>query len=184
MHPLVNRPVVAGAGQSSKHQYCQAIRPSELTFWENVHSPPHVTCHMSYVMCHMWWLTCHVSHVVKYIYICIFFLTKWWSLSLKGVLSTGPTLSSFFYVNNLKSTFIHTKKLHMKNLYIRESISTREIIEAYTQSIAQSGMNLPAEQGKPLKICPKAQGICLSQRRRFSLTQQRSAVGSIFFYNQ
>ena len=96
-------------------------------------------------------------------------------LIVEGCVINGAYPVWFFYGNNSNSTFIHTKKLHMKNLYIRESISTREIIEAYTQSIAQSGMNLPAEQGKPLKICPKAQGICLSQRRRISLTQQSSA---------
>ena len=27
-----------------------------IQFWDNVHPPPHVTCHVSYV-------TCHVSHV-------------------------------------------------------------------------------------------------------------------------
>ena len=45
----------------------------------------HVTCHVSHVMCHISCVTCHVSHVT-------FFLTKWWSLSVEGLLSTGPTL--------------------------------------------------------------------------------------------
>ena len=41
----------------------------------------HVTCHMSHVMCHMSLL---------------FFWTNLWSLSVEGLLSTGPTPSSFY----------------------------------------------------------------------------------------
>ena len=43
----------------------------------------HVTCHLSHVTCHMSRVTCHVSK-----------WTKWWSLSVEGLLSTGPTPSS------------------------------------------------------------------------------------------
>ena len=44
-------------------------------------SPPqHFRCHVSHV-------TCHVSHVLC--------RTKWWSLSVEGLLSKGPTPSSF-----------------------------------------------------------------------------------------
>ena len=50
-----------------------------------------VTCHMSHVMCHMSGVTCHVSHVIIF----FFFRTIWWSLSVEGLLSTGPTPSSF-----------------------------------------------------------------------------------------
>ena len=130
----------------------------------------HVICHVSHVMSNVSCVKCR-----KKIYIYVHFswqsvgAYRWRVCYQRGL----PCL--VFYGNNSNSTFIHTKKLHMKNLYIRISISTREILEAYTQSIAQSGMNLPIEQGKPLKICPMAQGICLSQRRRFSLTQQSSA---------
>ena len=50
-----------------------------------------VTCHR--VMCHM--SSCHVSHVTCHISQFFFFLTKRWSLSVEGLLSTGPTPSSF-----------------------------------------------------------------------------------------
>ena len=38
---------------SSRHCPSQTIRAGELKFWENVHPPPCVTCHASYVMCHV-----------------------------------------------------------------------------------------------------------------------------------
>ena len=60
----------------------------------------HVTCHMSHVTCHMSCVRCHVSHVT-------FFWggggTKWWSSSVEGLLSTGPTPSSCF------TSIIHKK---------------------------------------------------------------------------
>ena len=46
---------------------------------------------MSRVTCHMSRVTCHMAH--------FFFLTMWWSLLGEGLLSTGPTLSSFFLYN-------------------------------------------------------------------------------------
>ena len=52
-------------------------------------TPPNVscvTCHMSRVTCHVSRVTCHMS--------LFFFQTKWWSLSVEGLLSTGPTPSS------------------------------------------------------------------------------------------
>ena len=65
--------------------------------------PPHVTCHMSHVTCHMSHVTCHYYY---------YFLTQWWSLSVEGLLSTGPTLSSFllptWQVLNAVSLFIGT----------------------------------------------------------------------------
>ena len=75
----------------------------------------HVTCHMSHVICHMSRVTCHVSHVL------IFFFTKWWSLSVEGLLSTGPTPSSFLNLGGVyylfcrsASTWLspHTSQLH------------------------------------------------------------------------
>ena len=50
-----------------------------------------VTCHMSYVTCHMSRVTCHVSYVKKKK---LKNVIKWWSLSVEGLLSTGPTPSS------------------------------------------------------------------------------------------
>ena len=40
------------SSQSSKHCFSQTVRAKELTFWDNVHPPPCVTCHMSCVKCH------------------------------------------------------------------------------------------------------------------------------------
>ena len=47
-------------------------------------------CHMSRVTCHVSHVTCNVSHVILF----NFFRTKWGSLSVEGLLSTGPTPSS------------------------------------------------------------------------------------------
>ena len=58
-----------------------------------------VTCHVSNVMCQLSCITyqvsgvrCHVSHVT---FFSSTFLTKCWSLLVEGLLSTGPTPSSF-----------------------------------------------------------------------------------------
>ena len=68
---IINRPVVARAvlqsplllihsysrwsfhSESSRHCLSQTIRAVELKFWENVHPPPCVTCHVSHVTCHV-----------------------------------------------------------------------------------------------------------------------------------
>ena len=47
-----------------------------------------VTCHVSHVTCHVSHVMCHMSQFFS------FFFTKWWSLSVEGLLSTGPTPSS------------------------------------------------------------------------------------------
>ena len=47
---------------------------------------------MSHVMCHVSRATRHKSRVTCHM---IRFRTKWWSLSVKGLLSTGPTPPSF-----------------------------------------------------------------------------------------
>ena len=63
------------------------------------HNLSHVMCHMSCVTCHMSCVTCHVSRVtchVSHVTLLFFFSrTKWWSISMEGLLSTGPRLSSF-----------------------------------------------------------------------------------------
>ena len=56
----------------------------------------HVTCRMSCVMCHVSRVTCHMSHVTCLM--SIFFVLKWWSLLVEGLLSTGPTPSSLFCI--------------------------------------------------------------------------------------
>ena len=52
-----------------------------------------VICHMSCVTCHMSHVTCHMSCVA--IIFSFLFRTKWWSLLVEGLLSTGSTPSSF-----------------------------------------------------------------------------------------
>ena len=56
--------------QSSKHHKSQTVRARYLHFWDNVHHPLCVTCHVSnfmcyvsLVMCYLSRVTCHVSHV-------------------------------------------------------------------------------------------------------------------------
>ena len=67
---VINRPGLAGAvlqntpsliktltnssvvKVSSKHPHSQTVRARDLKLWENVHLPPYVMCHVSYVRCH------------------------------------------------------------------------------------------------------------------------------------
>ena len=74
----------------------------ELGGWnfESMFTPQHTTCHVSHVMCHvscvmchLSCITCHVSHVTFFL---LLFWTKWWSLSVDGLFSTGPSPSSFY----------------------------------------------------------------------------------------
>ena len=59
--------------------------------WSNrsykLHHACHMSCVTSRVMCHMSRVTCHNF---------FFYWTKWWSLSVEGLLSTGPTRLVFF----------------------------------------------------------------------------------------
>ena len=72
----------------------QTVRGRELKFCEKVPLLPLVSCHMSCVMCHMSCVTCHMS---------LFLFTKECSYSMKGLLSTGPTLYSLI-LSNLELT--------------------------------------------------------------------------------
>ena len=61
-------------------------KPYELGSWKvermiTPHHASHVTCHMSHIICFFVFLFC--------------FLTKLWNLLVNGLLSTGPTQSSF-----------------------------------------------------------------------------------------
>ena len=68
-------------------------------------SPPQ-TCHVSH-------FTCLMSHVTCHNFVLLFFWTKWWSLSVEGLLSTGPTPSSFvsseYWKQNITSKTIKAK---------------------------------------------------------------------------
>ena len=50
----------------------------------------HVTCQVSCVMCHMSHVTFHMTHVTP----CVMCQMQKKSMSMEGLLSTGPTLSS------------------------------------------------------------------------------------------
>ena len=82
--PIINRHGVVGAvlqtplsfinyvGQSVSDPFSQniqntlqTVRARDLKFWDNVHQPICVTCHMSYVRCHVPHITCHISCVCK-----------------------------------------------------------------------------------------------------------------------
>ena len=52
------------SSKSSKYHISQTERDRELKFWENVHPPQHVTCHVLPVTCHVSYVICHVSHVM------------------------------------------------------------------------------------------------------------------------
>ena len=83
----------AFSSKSPKYHKSQIVRAGELKFWENVspHNIWHVTCHVSRVTCHVSQDMCHMS---IFYYLSFFPRTKWWSLSVEGLLSTGPTPSS------------------------------------------------------------------------------------------
>ena len=42
----------------------QTVKSRELKFWENVHLPSHVTCHVSHITCHNFFLDKVVKLVV------------------------------------------------------------------------------------------------------------------------
>ena len=66
-----------------------------------------VMCHVSRVKYHVSRVTCHMSHVMCHMSHFFFFWTKCWSLSVEGLLLTGPTPSSFSYKgNHLEMTMI------------------------------------------------------------------------------
>ena len=52
------------SSRSSKNHNSQTVRARQLTFWDIVHHPLCVTCHMSCFTCHLSGVTCHVSHVI------------------------------------------------------------------------------------------------------------------------
>ena len=53
----------AFSSQSSWYHKSQTTKARELKFWEIVHPPQHVTCHVSCVTCQVSHVTCHLSHV-------------------------------------------------------------------------------------------------------------------------
>ena len=74
-----------------------------------------VTCHVSHVTCYMSRVTCHVSHVT------FFFFIKWWSLSVEGLLSTGPTPSSLYLLTKVYKII---GKKYIKNHFFQSTYFT------------------------------------------------------------
>ena len=68
-------------------------------------------CHVLCVTCHTSRVTCHLSPVTCNFFLYIIFLLKrWWSSSVEGLLSTGPTPSSFSNANSLCAPVIKVFK--------------------------------------------------------------------------
>ena len=81
-----------------------------------------VTCHVSRVTCHVSHVTCHVSQLFfVFVFLSFFFiekkLKKWWSLSVEGLLSTGPTPSSYNDMAKMPDPSTGTNPFHV-NIYI------------------------------------------------------------------
>ena len=68
-----------------------------------LHYVSYITCNVSRVMCHVSPVMCHLSLVKKnyniffIFYSALKYWTKGWSQLVEGLLSTGPTLSSYRY---------------------------------------------------------------------------------------
>ena len=79
--------------QSSRNHKSQTVRARDLPFWEFVHPPPCVTCHMSHVKCHVSGVRCQVSPVMcqmSHVFI-LFFPGQiggacWWMVCYQRVL--------------------------------------------------------------------------------------------------
>ena len=75
----------AFSSKSLKYQKSQTVRARERKFWENVHPPQNVPCHLSLVTCHVSHVTCNVS---QYFFICLFiYFDKLVTLIIKRKLS-------------------------------------------------------------------------------------------------
>ena len=71
---------------SLKRIQYQTLRARKLKCLEKVRFPPFVPWPVSYVMFNVLHVTCHILN---------FYFTNWLSLSVEGLLSTGPTPSTF-----------------------------------------------------------------------------------------
>ena len=89
----------------------------------------HVTCHMSHVMCHMSHVRCHISCVTHHIFF-LSFLTKWWSVSVKGLLSMGPTPFSYLSV---QSQYLYICPISLSLYLANTTIYTSIYIKSHLQ---------------------------------------------------
>ena len=90
--------------------------------------PPPQTCHVSCFMCHMSRvMTCHVSRVTCNFFsffLLLFFRTKWWSLLVEGLLSTGPTPSSLLTIYTFQYIIVRITILDLAR-YIHTCINMK-----------------------------------------------------------
>ena len=96
----------AFSSEPSKHHYTQTVRPRELTVWENVHPPPHITCHVSHVKCHVSGIMCHcqVSGVTCQVsqFVIFFFGQSGWAILWRICYQRGLTcLVSYIGIVNI-----------------------------------------------------------------------------------
>ena len=88
-------------------------KPLELETWHNVHHQPCLKCHMSCVRLQMSCFKCQLPCVMCPVScVTFFFLTKWWSYLVEGLLSKGPTQSSILY-----ETLSRNEQFTFKNIF-------------------------------------------------------------------
>ena len=102
---------------SSEHLHYQTVKARELQFWEKVHLPQPVLCHMSRVTCHVSPVTCHVSHVTCHYFsnlVFLLFVVKlvgglvWFG----GSVINEATSSSFHIIQDTKLSLLVFSMIH------------------------------------------------------------------------
>ena len=91
----------------SEYHQSQTIRDRELKFWENVHPPQLVTCHMSPVMCHMSHIKSHMQQLFFY---------KVVKLIVEGSVIHGAYPVVFFLMNLWLEYFVWDSAYKLKRL--------------------------------------------------------------------
>ena len=94
---------------------------------------------MSHVICHMSGVRCHVSRVTCNIFLKYFF-TKWWNFSGEGLLSTGPTPSSFYTYMDIFLFFLKWWSYSVEGL-----LSTGLILSSFLIRVLARGQKCPTE---------------------------------------
>ena len=119
---------------SSRHCQSQTVRARELKFWENVHPPPLVTCHMSQVTCHMLNITFHISYISLFFFL---FLAKWWSKWVEGLLSMGPTPYISYITTTENQYFVELSSIWFYEIFLEPSHAYL-LLSSFWKSSSQS----------------------------------------------
>ena len=112
-------------------------------------------CHVSGVTCHVSCVTCYMSCVT-----CNFFLTKWWSLLVAGLLSTGLTPSSFWPKEKRKESYKQTASILVCIKFHSHWLNCHHNSDFY---------------------CPSPMGISFSTYPSWDMRALKKALSSIFF---